>query len=287
MQFDRFVDVLIGRVGSEEAMGVSKLRTVFKVTKTGKKTTNKATVDIYNLSRESFNKVNDNRQESVLILKAGYVEADTQDSVVFAGDIRLAKRVQKGADMISTFECADGDRALNITKVSVSYAAGSSARKILFDLINQFPLADQLTVQIPAGVDAQYVNGFSAVGLLRDIFTNVADFLGLEWSIQNYELKIILKDGNDGTRAVLLSPSTGLIGSPVRLNDTTISGQKKAGAPGWKVVSLLQPKIEPNGVIAIESAEIEAGSNFKVISVEHEGDTHSNKFVSTTEALSI
>ncbi len=285
MQFDRFIELLIGPTGSEEGLGIRNLRVVFDVNKTTKNTTNKATVSLYNLSKFSYNKFSDSVSKNLLILKAGYVSTAEDDTVVFEGDISKISRPQEGADIITKFECSDGSKAITDIRKALSYKEGISAKKILEDIVKLFPLANKSAVEIPDVEDVQYTNAFSDIGRLADILDKVTNTLALEWSIQNNELKIIRAGGNDGTRAVKLTPSTGMIGSPERINDINLGGQVLKGVAGWKVTSLLQPRIEPNGIISMESKEIEAGSQFKVISVQHKGDTHSNNWFSITEVI--
>jgi mannose-6-phosphate isomerase class I len=94
-----------------------------------------------------------------------------------------------------------------------------------------------------------------------------------------------------------------LVGSPIRDNidnkeytkkevtaifgkTTTALGKqiRKRISGGWKIKALLQPNIEPGNVIVVESDEIPAGSKFRVIEVEHIGDTHGPDWTSTIYA---
>lgn len=282
VQFDRMVKVSVGPSGSETAIGVDGLRVSFTVKKTSKRTTNKCTVEIYNISNESYNKISDNSLENILILNAGYAGSSDFEKVLFAGNIVDVHKESKYPDIVTVIECADSIPQINR---SISYKAGTTARKILDDIVKLFPVANRNKVEIPNIDDLEYGNGFSDSGKLSDILTQIADALNLEWSVQNNELKIIKKNGDDGTRGILLTNETGLIGLPEKNNDIAISGQKDKKYAGWKVKCLLQPQLEPNGIIEIRSNEITGNTFFKVVSVSHSGDNYGNDWFSESDVI--
>jgi hypothetical protein len=289
--FDRVVEVLIGKKGSEQTLRVTDLRVTFAVKKSSTKDVNSARVDIFNLSPDLRSRIR--KTEDVLILKAGYAQ-DTGPEILYRGDITLVQHVKQLPNIITRIESGDGTQALMDTRVSLTYKAGTSAKQIIRDLLKKFPIAEKSALvnkvlnSIP---EAQYANGFAASGLGKDALDEVTEKLGLEWSIQDNEFKLLVKGGTDGSRAILISPTTGMIEAPERsLN--IIKKSKKRGItkdiPGWTVKSLLQPKIEPGGVVSIESAEIPAGSAFRVESIEHKGDTHSmNQWTSEMDVTDV
>lgn len=271
-QFERRIEIFTGESGSESGLGISDLRIVFNVKKTSKKTTNKATVKIYNLNNQSLSKI---KKGNILIIKAGYVSTNPEDKIVFAGKIMSSAMKQNNELQI---DCSDGEQ-INLKKIALSYNSGTSCRRILNDIISQIPLANQRSVQVPNFEDVEFNNGFSFAGKIPDLIDKITDTIGLEWSVQNNEFKLVKPDGDDGTRAVFLSAETGLIGYPEKMDDTEYD------STGWKIQCLLQPLIEPNGIVQINSSRIENTTNFKVVSVEHTADNFSDKFVTNAEVI--
>jgi len=149
--------------------------------------------------------------------------------------------------------------------------------------------------------DKTYNAGFAFVGRARDAMDRVCANAGLEWSIQNRELQIIKSGGVFKQNAILLSPDTGLIGSPAQEAKTmTERAASKLGVTigqpgvrkttdidkdgniqeclqviGYKVKSLLQPIIEPGAYVQVKSDGID-GEFFRVEELTHVGDTHGN-----------
>jgi hypothetical protein len=290
-QFDRVVEVIIETAGSQQALSITDLRVDFHVKKVATNDVNTARVDIFNMSpdqRAVFRSI----AKNVLTLKAGYADA-TGPEVLFRGDITLASVVKTPPNVITRLECGDGTDVLLDTRVSLSYKEGASAKQILRDILKKIPLAEKSGIVdkvIDAIPDTQYGNGFAASGEAKKALDVVTDKLGLEWSVQDQELKVVEKGGVDGTQAILISKTTGMIEAPERsLN--IVKASKKRGItedrPGWTVKSLLLPFAEPGGVVQIEADEIPNGSQFRIESVEHQGDLFGNDWTSELDVTDI
>lgn len=278
--------MLVGPKDSETALSVTDLHVKFSIKKTSKKSPNNASVSIWNLTDNTRSQIS--TTEDIVIVKAGY-ETDRLPEVIYKGDVTNITTSLQPPDVVTTIESSDGVKAISDTNISLSIDSGASAKSILDRVVKAFPIARKVlpAVGVP---DKKYASGFSSFGRAEEILSRITDDLGLEWSIQDNELKIIEADKSDGTRVVHLSSSTGLIGSPIKKNDilkaTKKSGQKK-DTPGWSVKTLLVPFLEPGGRVSIESAEIKAGSIFRVQTVEHSGDTHGNDWYTTLEVTEL
>ncbi len=283
-QYDRVMDVLIGEAGTQQALSVSGLRVDFHIKKVSTTDVNTARVDIFNLNPDQRAKLKSTKQ--VLVLKAGYADA-TGPEILFRGDVTLVTVTKVPPNVVTRIECGDGTEALLDTRVSLTYKEGVSAKQILRDLLKKIPLAEKSGIVdrvINAIPDSQYGNGFAAAGLAKNAMDTVTGKLGLEWSIQDHEIKVVEKDGTDGTQAILISQRTGMIEAPERSLNIVKKSKKRGIAkdrPGWTVRSLLLPFVEPGGVVKIEADEIPLGSVFRVESVEHQGDNYGNEW--TTE----
>ena len=107
--------------------------------------------------------------------------------------------------------------------------------------------------------------------------------LNATWSIQNEEIQIVDRLGNNQTEAVIISPSTGLIKSPEKIDSMgqDLDGTKRP--PGWRLHSLLQTSVEPSGEISVESEAI--SGQLTVESVQHIGDNYRGSWTSIIEAF--
>lgn len=265
---------------NQEVIRLSNLRISFNVQKTLTSESNSARVMISNLSEATRNRIK--KTDTKLTLKIGY-EEDTGEEIAFVGDVQYINHAIERPEILTTIEANDGEKNLRDTRVSLSYKAGTSLLQILQDILNKFNLKKKVNVSILGIKDKKSVNGISVLGQAKSIIDQITKDLALEWSFQNDELKLTKTTSADFTRAIKITSSTGLIGSPERLNDTTIINSNA----GWKIVSLLQPKAEPGGIVALQSREITQLTNFKIVEVSHDGDTHGQDWTTTLQVKEI
>ena len=281
--FNRVVELTVGPEGGE-GIQITRLRVTFKIKKTEKRTTNSASVEVYNVSPTNRTQIID--LDNLMVLKAGYAGNGGAETI-FVGNLTNINHVRQGADIVTKLEANDGEQALRETKIKMTYAAGTLAKQVLDDLVGQFPLATYYIDQ-EITPDDEFKNGFAFTGQFGEVMDKLGAKLGFSWSIQDNELQI-LKTGNANKEpAVSLSKSTGMIGTPERLQQ---KGKAKLVAeqnkPGWRVPSLLMPKIKVGGTVLISSPQIEQNTPFRAVKVEHSGDTHGQDWTTTTEVTEI
>lgn len=272
--FDRQVSVLLGEKGRENALNVTDLKVTFNIKKTSTKENNSCVVTVWNLNPDQRGRVS--TVDGFLVLKAGYSQ-NVGLEVLYIGDIAFVEHRRDPPNIVTYIECSDGMRTVRETRFNVSYKEGTGAKQILRDLIKAFPIAArkaQLNTAVSRVPDTQFANGFAASGQATEVLTRITNSLALEWSIQNSELKVIELGKTDGTQAIRLAPGLGMIASPQRRRAKKKDG---GGFNGWEVRSLLQPNIEPGGQVLIESVDVLAGSQFRVDTVYHMGDTHGDE----------
>lgn len=307
MQFNRVYEITVGEAGAN-GVRINSLRASFSISKTSTPNPNKCTVKVYNLSSESRALVES--PNAVLILKAGYDDGTSSAEgaiVIFTGTVIRSLTTSQNGDFITEFELADGFLEFRDSKVSASFPIGTSGLTVLKHFASQLNVPVR---QIPQFDDKAYPSGFSFSGRVRDGMNKVCKFLGLEWSIQNRELQIVAVGRTANKKAIYISSETGMIGSPSR-EEKTISdklaherglanGQGvykresigSNGKPkttfdilGYKVKILLNPNAEPGGYAKLKSAGVD--SFFRIESVDHVGDTHSNDWHSELTLRSI
>lgn len=295
MLFNRVCSLVIGAEGGT-GKELSGLRIAFSIEKGSTKSPNKCSVKVWNTApaTRSLIEVIGN----VVILKTGYSE-DIGAATIFSGNVTRALTVKEGPDWVTELELEDGFLEFRDTKVSLSFAAGVTAKQVLTDISKRFGLPVR---PLPADTgNKTYPAGFAFVGRVRDAMDKVCENAGLEWSIQNREVQVIKKGGVFKRQAYVLSSDAGLIGSPTSESKTmtekaaakdgitskqsgvrTTTKKDKDGTVqqmlqvlGYKVVSLLQPLIEPGGYVQLKTAGIK-GEFFRVEELTHVGDTHGN-----------
>ncbi len=264
---ENFVDLLPG------AIEVKGLRVQFKVSKSLDKHPNTCEVSITNLSAKTRKDMQ--AKGARVIVSAGYKDTESQ---IFAGDARYIEHVRMGPDWVTKVQCGDGERAYQNGRVNGSWGPGTSIVDVLKSAAKSLFVDPGNLNQKVTNLSQQFVNGYAAQGKASVELDKVLAPTGYEWSIQDGRLQL-LRPGETTTDSVVeLSPTSGLIGSPEHGTP-----DKKGGPATIKIKSLLQASIKPGGKVVVNSAEYR-GAVFRVLKVEHRGDTAGGDWYSEIEA---
>lgn len=252
---------------------VDGLKVSFKITRDSKPEPNAGEISVWNLSRDTRAKFAE--QTVPVILQAGYGDNIAQ---VFQGDIPTdgISTVRDGPDWVTTFRAGDGAQAFRTARVSRSFGKGTKIvdvlKKVAQDLgVGMGNAAAKLASGDLDGAVTELFGGVVLNGPVPRELDRLLRSFGYEWSIQDGELQVVERDGFTDGDAVVLTPDTGLIGSP------------EPGKDGFtKIRSLLQPHILPRVRLQLET---EAHEGLFVVSrVVHSGDTHGDAWYSDCEA---
>lgn len=288
-QFNRIVNIAITNreTGTNSLqIQISKLRVEFDIHKTETSDSNKARINIYNMSKNTRNLID--KVDSLITMYAGYSENKAGLGMLFSGDISNVSHKIEKPDIVTSIEAKDGGMNLQDKKISVSYSGNVSVKHIISDIIKNFGFNEQISFGKVEFTDLILNNGFAFIGQTKTVMDKLTSMVGLNWSIQNNELKIYKEDYTDNTIVINLSSSTGLIGSPeqikIKTSKTTTSNKQ---IDGWKIVSLLTPKAEPGGKVILSSRQLKKDGEFKILKVDHVGDTHGGQWTSVMQAVEI
>lgn len=251
-----------------DTLRVEGLRMSFRVQKTTKREPNTLELKIYNLSEQTRA-----RLQGVgvpVILSAGYLG---NAAVIFQGDSRTIDHLREGVEWITRIRCGDGERAYQWSHFSESFAPGTSVADVIRGAakalgLNLGNLEDELGRGAFRGGLTQFAHGYTAHGKAGLELDKLLRTVGLSWSVQDGALQILRGSDPAPGRAVLLTPDTGLVGSPEHN-----APDKKGKPPLIKFKSLLQPQIRCGGTVEIRSAAVKG--QFRVESLDHSGDTAS------------
>lgn len=271
----------------------NNLKINFSIEKDTTKESNKAKLEIYNLSETSRKaiEVADNEVE----IYAGYEDGAV---LCFRGTVTYGYTKDSGTECITSLDLADGTVALRDSYCSLSYAPGTSAKTIIQRC------ATEMGVPVVYGDDVgeleNYKNGFSFYGQAPECLTEVCNALGLSWSIQNNILNIILAGGTATNRGLVFSAQSGLIGLPERIvqaeyksNKTTPKRKAKQKAKkeeprkkaGWRIETLLVPSVNPGDMVKVESRIITGW--FRVEKVRHSGEYNGQRWNSEMDLIEV
>jgi len=276
MAFMRSVEVIIGPKGGE-GVKINGLKIAFDIEKTDKPESNTAKIEIYNLSKETHDKICVAGNHCTL--KAGY--SDETISAILFGDVVKGFRKKTDTDYVTEIEVKDGRVAVMAGQVSVSYATDTDALTIVQDMIDAIGLPSKGTELIPS--DAKYPGALADWGQAADILRDVLNKFELRYTIQNGMI-YILKEGEAAESTGLrLTPETGLLTIPQPVSDKTTETDTTKDAPNkWEFRTMLFPQLIPGAACKIESSSIT--TEMKVIKARLKGDNWLSDFIIDIEA---
>lgn len=245
---------------SGNALDLSGFRVVFSISKNAVEEPNKAHITVYNLADTTSARIGE-KDLGRIVLQAGY---EGSVGVLFEGNVIQVTRTKQGADVITSIEAGDGDKAYSYAIVSRSLASGYTQSDVVGEAIRA------MTGKGATGSDTTAVNSKTKYPRGRVIFQSarttareVARAEDCEWSIQDGKVVFCKREGLLGKgEGFLISPATGMIGSPVVDKD------------GVTVECCLNPGLRIYEQVKIESRF--ASGVYKILAVEHSGDTHGN-----------
>lgn len=251
--FDRRWRITVGQPGLNGKQW-TEIDCRFRVTKTASSTPNQVDLTVYNLtaaSRALFEK-----RKTALIIEAGYGSNVVK---IASGEILRAGSQLVDADWETTVEAADGMTAYG-TVIQETLAPNTTEESAIRAIAKKLGIP----VKSISGLDGnqRFANGRVISGPARFALDAICRTRRLRWSIQDGSLVVFPIGSTAGGTAVLLSPETGLIGSPEKTDK------------GWKARSLLQGQITPGKPVQLKARNVTG--LFLAEQVEHSGDTAGN-----------
>lgn len=257
------------------------LRVAFKIEKSHAKNPNSAEIVLYNLTPE-------HRAEFIvrgtpLTIRAGYQAVSTND-VIYTGEIMESASGRDGAEWKTTVHCRDGDTAwLQFS----AHSFGQPTPKVKLGEL----LAADLGYKLSSDARARLQAAGSTRGPIVLHGNSYAQMdklltpLGLAWSVQDGQLQIIDGGGATAEQAIVLSPDSGLLGTPEPMERFNKQHSKHRIPAGIKLRSLILPGIRPGRLVQVESAAVRG--TYVVRKAEFNGDTHGNDWQIDIEARAV
>lgn len=306
--FDRICKLYVGVVGGD-GIDLSELHIQFSIHQSDFESPNHAEIKIYNLNRNTLKQLQAWGENALVHLEAGYVQNNTLETI-FHGTISQLRIGREGnTDTFVDLLCMDGDLLYNDNSgwMSDTVAAGSTQKQTMDKIAQNLNAGKQqalLTIaQQPDPSVGKYwasasLRGKVLWGMPRNLIRNIAQAVGHRWSIQNGRVQLVAVQGYLPGEAIVLNPSTGLIGTPMQTDN------------GITLRSLLNPKIRISGLIKLDSslinqtvvnsmttydrwaglvnvAPLAPDSTYCVLVAEHHGDNRGHEWYTDITAMAI
>jgi hypothetical protein len=205
---------------------------------------------------------------------AGFAGSDSLP-LIFGGDVREIWSTREGPDWITTMRAGDGDTSSS-KRVNKSYGNGTPLRFAIEQVATELGLGlGQLPKEIATAAlfdgGRQYPSGIVLSGNGWTQLTRLLKTAGYTWTVRDGEIVVVKRGSSYGT-AVLLTPDTGLIGSPTPANDGRVSAQ-----------ALLQPDIVPGRQVEFGARHVQG--HYLVETAEYVGETAGQEWYVQIEAV--
>jgi len=255
---------------------IKDLRVQFSVKKSASKEPNTAEVTITNLSPTRRAALQTKGVK--FVLECGYV--DTGVKQIFQGDVRHISHVREGADWRTVLKSGDGERAFQFARISETLGPKSTKSAVIKRLAAKLGLG--LGNSGKAAIPGSFEQGIVLSGPVSRELDKVLKGTGYEWSIQDEQLVILSESEVSGQDVPLLTPDSGLIGSP-----EFGAPLAKGGKPQLSFRALLNANIKPGAKVQIQCERFPLGVSVKCAKVEHSGDTAGQDWYTTAEGATL
>ena len=258
-QFGRVLELKIGN--RKESIVINNLRVTFSIKKTLTSEPNTAEISVYNLNNSNRNLIT-SKQYNFLELSVCYKEDVLR--LIFCGDILTVENKLIGQDTITTMRCGDGHRAYTEKTIIKTMQKGQKDSDFLNEAVSSFGV-QKGAINLPN--DRVLPRGKVLMCDTREAMHKIAINNNADWSIQDNQLVVIPKNkalaNNEGW---VISRNTGMIGSPQKSNE------------GLEVTTLCNPHYRIGSLVRVESKLTEYNGDYKVKSIEHNGDLYGSNW---------
>lgn len=225
----------------------------FRITRNLSSQPNTSEINIKNLNERHRSEL-EIMQASTVELDAGY---ESRHGNIFTGDTRTVDNNKDADTWTTTLAGGDGETSIKEARINKSFPPGTSLITVLSEIAKTMgntsaPVGMGNTLAMAPlgallGSGVMFLNGVTVSGPSWKEFNRLCDSAGLEWSIQNGAIQLLKKGTPLPVEAVVLTPLTGLIGSPRMSADGTIFCR-----------SLLNSDIWPGKLLQVVSSGVNA-----------------------------
>jgi len=207
--FDRRCELHVFTTGQKTI--IKDLDMEFDILATSDSKPNTATITVFNLNETNRSLFS----EDTLGVEyyAGYGD---DIGIIFQGswdpENSVVHHVKEGVDWVTTFQTGDGFKEFMNSFFDKTYSAGTPVKTILSDVAAVLGLP--VFLDFDDGI--QMIHGGWYSGKAKDVLDDVVADYGLSWSIQWGTVEVVAKGSppSNDSQAILLTPSTGLVGRP-------------------------------------------------------------------------
>ena len=238
----------------------------FQIEKSNTPSNNTASITVYNASDRLTNFIEQNAGLAIGVkLEVSYGSEPLK--LLFLGTVQGVVDEFTSTDRKTKIKCSDGYIHLKEQRTSRSFPKGTTLSRIVDTMVGDLGLP-RGTIIPPSG---SISTPRSYMGTIREIMTTIANDIDYNFSVQDSRVNFTPFSYNKGPVVKVISPRSGMIGSPTPLDVST--GQLEKGREtkrSIKVKCLIDASVKPDGFIIVESRKY--NGTYKVNKVSFSGD---------------
>ncbi len=220
-------------------------------------------------------------ENQAVILDLGYESIGVSEA--FQGTITSFKTEFEGNTLLVRFKAKDGYQAQQRSFASYSFGSGVTRREVITQLVNGLevvPTGNGETLPVTLGIltgdrmQDSFENGYAVSGSAMIEIEKLLRPIGYAYNIDAGKFYAYPLDGPRGTQVIVLSPSSGLLGSPRKARIPAKNNQPEL--LGYMANALMFPTISQGSLVKLESEEV--NGFFKAETVQFIGDFTGNKW---------
>jgi hypothetical protein len=237
--------MMVAESASADGIVIVGARVVFKIAKSVKETS--ADVTVYNLSPATRAAMGKGK---ILYLYAGY---EKQNGLIFAGEVTAVSTEYDTVDRKTVVKARGGAFNFRSYVISEAFPPDSTALSILNRLSSQ--AGAPVEIDTTGVTDRPYPAGYSVLTTVEKAMVDVAARIECRVIHRGSSLLVQHKDSTQKAPVVFLTPETGLLGYPSRI-------EKQADTPKKEAKGAAVDVFKPDGTVDI--AKVAALAKSKV-----------------------
>ena len=206
-------------------------------------------------------------------ITAGY--RDTGTSLIFRGDMRRAiSKFEQDGSWCTRIEGEDGGRTTVASRINESFGPGTSHLTVVRALADALGLGYGNLAEVAGLLNGSYPRGTVCTGPAAQELAGVLRRAKIGYTIKDGQLNFLPFGPPKTLPAVLLSPESGLIGSPQRQSDGLV-----------QVTSLLNPQLALGSYVALDSKVLHG--EYFVQRVKYRGSNYGDDWYAVLELRAV
>lgn len=265
---------------------ISNLDITFTIKRSLKpKVPNTAEINVYNLSREQISAVVSHTGDVPVNLSAGY---QGENSLIFAGSLRLATMERQGPDLILKVSSGDGEKKARKARVAKTFPPRTTILTVVKACaaamgVGLGNVETAITkAEFPKG-GATFPCGTVLAGDAAEELRLLLRSIGMEYSIQNGSLQVLTRGQALGAITTNSGKTAG--GLALLLNETTgVLGTPSVGSDGVARANVtMLPDLFPGRLLKFDMPDVVTG-NFRASTLEFKGNLRGDEWGAEIEA---